>query len=299
MHDPQITAITHRGWPAFRLSNGLIEAVAVPAIGRVMSLRRMQGENVLWEDLALSGDASGADAEGWSNFGGDKVWPSPQDGWPALTGRPWPPPEAFDSRPYACAQEGAELVMSSSLDPHYGLQTIRRIAVLPDEPVLRISTRYRKIKGAPVRTGIWVITQARDPERIYALLPAQPQMPGGFAQQMGPAPRDLEIDGRVLSLSRDPEAKIKLGMEAGSLLWIGGDTVLRIDAPEQPGEYPDGGSRTEVYTNSDPLPYVELETLGPLATLEYGQEIEWTSTYTLTPRTEDAAREEARKAFGY
>jgi len=293
-----ITPISHRGWSgSFLLTNKLIEAVVVPAIGRVMALRLVGGQNVLWEDDSLDGNSDAVDAEGWSNYGGDKIWPSPQDRWEALTARAWPPPEAFDSRPYTSAVEDGEVVLTSSVDSHYGIQTLRRISLLAHQPVMTIATTFRKVAGAPIRTGIWVITQARDPERVFALLPEKSAMPSGFLQQMGPTPKDFSIRGRLLELSRDPLEKIKIGTEGLSLLWVGQDAVLRVDAPLRPGEYPDGGSRTEIYTNSDPLPYVELETLGPLATLHPGQEIEWTNTYTLTPRR-GTAQQEAERAFG-
>ena len=47
-------------------------------------------------------------------------------------------------------------------------------------------------------------------------------------------------------------------------------------------EYPDEGSSAEVYTNSDPLKYVELEMLGPLQTLKVGDSVSQTNTYTLS-----------------
>jgi len=294
-----ITPIEYRGWSkALRLSNGLVEAVVVPAIGRVMQFHRVGGENVLWEDESLDGLRSGVDAEGWSNFGGDKIWPSPQAGWETFTGRPWPPPEAFDSRPYEAELQGEQLLLRSPVDNHYGIQTLRRIQLLPGQPVMGISTEFRKLSGEPVRAGIWVITQTRDPERVFVLLPENPRMPSGFVSQMGPVPGDLSLQGRLLSLSRDPAEKIKIGTEGLSLLWVGPEDLLRIDAPELPGEYPDDGSRTEVYTNSDPLPYVELETLGPLATLACGDVIEWTNTYTLLPRSKAQPEREAKKVFG-
>ena len=226
-----MTPLTHRGRPALRLANGLIEAIVVPAIGRLMALGLAGGENVLWEDTT-----PGADTEGWSNHGGDKVWPSPQDQWEAVTARAWPPPEGFDARPYTCGEQDGDLVMTSGVDPAYGIQVLRRLTLEPDRPVLTISTRFRKVAGPPVRTGIWVITQVRDPLRIFALLPEHPRLPGGFLQQLGPAPREFSIQGRVLGLARDPGEKGKIGLEATSLLWVGADTVLRIDAPTQPGD---------------------------------------------------------------
>jgi len=263
-----------------------------------MDLRLVDGDNVLWEDASLDGARTGTDAEGWSNYGGDKVWPSPQDQWETVAARAWPPPEGFDARPYTCNEQNGELVLRSELDPQYGIQTERRLVLAADRPVLTITTTFRKVAGQPVRTGIWVITQLRDPLRVFALLPEHPRLPGGYLQQLGPAPRELSIQGRVLGLARDPGEKSKIGLEAMSLLWVGAGTVLHIDAPERAGDYPDGGCHSEIYTNSDPLPYVELETLGPLTTLESGQETTWTNSYTLSRRSATTPAEEARRAFG-
>jgi hypothetical protein len=38
----------------------------------------------------------------------------------------------------------------------------------------------------------------------------------------------------------------------------GENCVVRIDAEQGSGKYPDGGCATEIYTNPDPLKYVEL-----------------------------------------
>ena len=88
------------------------------------------------------------------------------------------------------------------------------------------------------------------------------------------------------------------------MVWVGADAVVRIDAELdakpalKPVEFPDGGSVTEVYTNPNPLSYVELETLGPLATLNVGDRIKRTVAYTLTPRSAVTPAHEARKALG-
>ena len=79
------------------------------------------------------------------------------------------------------------------------------------------------------------------------------------------------------------------------MVWVGASCVLRIDAEAGPGEYPDGGCVTEVYTNPDPLPYVELEALGPLQAINVGDRTERTTAYTLTSRSTSDPEEEARK----
>jgi hypothetical protein len=73
--------------------------------------------------------------------------------------------------------------------------------------------------------------------------------------------------------------------------------VVRVDAEIGRGEYPDGGCVTEVYTNPDPLKYVELETLGPLTTMNAGDRIKRTTVYTVIPRSTSALEDELRKAF--
>jgi hypothetical protein len=61
------------------------------------------------------------------------------------------------------------------------------------------------------------------------------------------------------------------------------------------GEYPDDGCSAEIYTNPDPLPYVELEMLGPLTKLVLGDKITRTSSYTLLRRTEVDPELEVRR----
>jgi hypothetical protein len=114
---------------------------------------------------------------------------------------------------------------------------------------------------------------------------------------MSAEPADLKIDGRLLSLRRHQRQHVKIGTDGSSMAWVGPNCVVRIDAETRPGEYPDGGCSTEVYTCPDPLQYVELETLGPLATMNPGDRIEQTTVYTVTPRSTTDLEAEARKAL--
>jgi len=110
-------------------------------------------------------------------------------------------------------------------------------------------------------------------------------------------PADLKINGRLLSLRRHARQQVKVGTDGSSMAWLGQSCVVRIDTDIRPGEYPDGGCVTEVYTNPDPLQYVELETLGPLTAMNPGDRIEQTTVYTVTPRSTTDLDAEARKAF--
>src|SRR4030095_14408516 len=72
---------TYHGWPdSLVLSNGKVEAVIVPAVGRVMQFHFVGEEDVFWENTALQGKPADPAAQEWLNFGGDKTRPSPQAG---------------------------------------------------------------------------------------------------------------------------------------------------------------------------------------------------------------------------
>ena len=283
-----VRRIEYRGWPdSVLLSNGLVEAVIVPAVGRIMQFR-LAGTAVgpFWENPGFAGQRLAPDSNGWANYGGDKAWPAPQGNWAHFVGHLWPPPGGFDGLPTLAVIDGSSVTLVSPVDPGFGIGVRRRVELDPNRPVMTITTSFDKKAGPPNEIGVWVITQLKDPVEIHVLLPDSSGPRPGFNRLSAEAPPDLRrLDGR-LTLTRDPLVKHKIGAQAGSLVWVGQKEVLRIDSElVRGGKYPDDGSSAEVYTSSDPLPYVELEMLGPLVTLEAGHTIERVSRYTLSPAT--------------
>ena len=294
-----IERISYHGWSdCYLIANGRVEAVIVPAIGRVMQLRLAgDAEGTFWENRALDGQLHDAASNDWINFGGDKCWPAPQALWIEYQGRDWPPPVAFGARHVNASASECGVVVTSPIDPGFGIEVVRHVELDAMQPILRIATEYRKLSGSAVRVGIWTITQMKEPERVCVLLPAASKFAAGYVRLMSPEPADLKIDGRLLSLGRHQRQHIKVGTEGSSMAWLGRDCVVRIDAETRPGEYPDGGCVTEVYTCPDPLQYVELETLGPLTPMNPGARIEQTTVYTVTPRSTTDLEAEARIAL--
>jgi Domain of unknown function (DUF4380) len=295
-----IQRIVYRGWQdCLLLSNSTVEAIIVPAVGRVMQFR-FTGEDTgpFWENEQLDGRIKNRPtADEWLNFGGDKTWPSPQSEWGKQTGREWPPPDTFDSVPYHATIEHEQVLLTSEVDPHYGIRAERRVMLAANAAQMQITTEFQKVEGSPVHIGVWIITQLREPGRVFALLPDPTRFANGYIQQMSPVPKDVQRDGRLLSLKRDPAQATKIGTEANSLLWMDDRLAIRIRAEDSCGEYPNGGSRTEIYTNADPLRYVELETEGPLSTLKIGDRVARTNTYTLFRRSSKDWESEARRIF--
>ncbi len=290
--------INYQGWPdAIVLSNGVVEAVIVPAIGRVMQLRFAgEQEGPFWENDKLRGTKPDSASADWANFGGDKAWPAPQANWPQIISRGWPPPGGFDGMPMEAVVEGSAVILVSPVDPGFGIRVRRRIELQPDRPVMTITTCYEKISGPPVETGVWVITQVKDPVAVYAILPAATHSAAGYVRQSDELPANFKLADGLIALTRDPKKNHKIGALAGSLVWVGHAELLRIDsALISGGKYPDDGSSAEIYTNLDPLAYVELEILGPLTRMVVGDKIERLSTYTLEHRTQDDPAAEVRR----
>jgi hypothetical protein len=297
---PAVEAVTYRGWSgALRLSNAQVEAVVVPEVGRVMSFRFQDGENVLWEDAALAGGRGDPAGKSWVNFGGDKTWPSPEGEWGLHTKRSgWMPPPAFDGLAATARVDAGAVVLTSQTDPFYGVRWERRIALRTDAPVMEIATTYERVTGSPIRLGVWVITQFREPVAVIVPGRAASVFPRGyFVFGDRPWPEVGVADGWI-RLTREPAAPHKLGTDGSRMLWIGEKELCLVESPRMAGaEYPDRGASAEVYTNPDPKRYVELETLGPLATLCAGERMTQTNTYTLVRRTSADAAEEARRVL--
>jgi hypothetical protein len=294
-----VERISWHGWPdCYLIANGSVEAVVVPAIGRVMQLcLKGEADGAFWANRALDGQLHDAASSEWLNFGGDKCWPAPQSAWPQHQGRDWPPPVAFDALPVEAVAVERGVVLTSPIDPGYGIQTVRRVELDPAQPIMRIATQFRKLLGGAVRVGIWTITQMSEPARVCIQLHTQSKFAAGFSRLMPAEPAGLKIDGRLLSLTRHALQQVKVGSDGSSMAWLGQNCVVRIDTDFRAGEYPDGGCVTEVYTNPDPLQYVELETMGPLTTMNPGDRIEQTTVYTVMPRSTPDLETEAEKAF--
>jgi hypothetical protein len=297
-----VTKTNYQGWQnSYILSNGQVEAIVVPTVGRVMQFRFQNGEDTFWENDQVYGKPPNVKSKEWGYFGagGDKTWPAPQSEWEKITGRGWPPPATFDSMPVGVKVNNTEVTLIYPLDPFYGIRTYRTITLEADKPVMKITTAYKQVKGNPQNVAVWIVTQFRDPVAVYAALPQPSIFPEGYNKQSEDLPANLKVDKGMLSLTRDRNQSHKIGCDASTLLWMGEKVAVRMDSPRVPGvTYPDNNSSAEIFTNLDPKAYVELEFLSPLKTLGVWETIDLTTTYTLIKRTTDNAEQEARKILG-
>ncbi|MCS7254249.1 MAG: DUF4380 domain-containing protein [Armatimonadota bacterium] len=284
----KVEQISYRGWDdSYRITNGIVEVVVVPKIGRIMSYRFVGGENILWENEKWFGKLR-ADAKPneWANFGGDKVWPGPQNQWKEVMGRSWPPDEAFDGGECTANElvDGVELV--TPVSPHYGAWLVREIRLSADSTRLTIKQRLEKLRLPIVDMLIWSVTQIRSPDLVLLPIDPKSKFENGFTILGGGdvEPQYRRREGNFLLVRRHPLIPTKVGTDSTEC-WLAsfhGNVLFTQHAKfVKDAVYPDGGCTVEVYTNPDELPYVELELMSPIFKLGLGEEAQFDISWQL------------------
>lgn len=263
----------YHGWSGvYRLSNGTVDLVFVPQIGRIMRYGYVGERNMLWENTALAGKTTDLSrpVNEWQNYGGDKLWPAPQSGWG------WPPDAVSDSGPQTVkVMANRHLLITGQASRKYGVQFQREIALDPSGSGVTIRNTMKNTGDRAVEWGVWEVAQADDPEETTFAASAEGQFPGGykaFGEQM-PAEGQVVVQDGFVKIRRRADHSGKIGGRSPGG-WIEsrwGALRFRVTGvfPEG-GAYPDGGCSQEIYTSNDPNRYVEMELLAPVLKLDPG-----------------------------
>ena len=277
-----IVVTTYQNRPAYKLTNGAVEAVVVPAIGRVMSFGKVGGPNLLWNN-----DPAQIAVTGWKNYGGDKAWLSPQSNWKLFHGaNNWPPEPVLDGEPLqADVLTGGKLRLTTGLSKT-GIRLIRTM-YFDDNGEFVIEQTARKEAGAPVKAGIWSITQVVPGQAVFCPINPDTQYKDGLFHFQTTLPQTTTRVApnliRIEPKSGPGGAKMGFDSKISALAAVKDGVALVQKSARPDGQYPDGadeaGFPTELYINGDPkVYYAELEILGPLQPYYVG------TSYTHTVR---------------
>lgn len=264
-----VSRMTYRGWAgALRLSNGDVELVVVPTIGRIMRFAATDGSNVLWENPELWGREAprAEDRREWTNFGGDKVWPAPQERWS------WPPDPWLDGSPHRCTvQADGSVRLVSPISRVMNLRLVRTVRMEPSKPVVVVDNVLENHGAEPVSWSVWEVAQVESPDRVE--MPRSSRL-FDTGYRIFPDSSDVSayvtVAGDIVHARRNSRGAYKVGADCGRAVVSAvrsGWRFTMIGPARARGEYPDGGCNVEVYSNPDPLPYMELEVLGPMVTI--------------------------------
>ena len=268
---PVITEEKFAGRDAYRFSDGKTQAVVVPSLGRVMSYGMVDGPNLLFQNKAAKPDPKNPTA--WVNYGGDKTWPAPQEGWILWQkSGGWPPPRQWDGEAHeAEVLTGGKLRLTSPVHPGLGGRVARTFSLSPAGEFV-IEQSIEKLSGGPLSLSIWSVTQIEPPDAIY--LRSNPDSPykNGFHYIGNDATKQFAITRPRPEMvrvepSKDGVYKIGVDTPVVALASVKGQVAFVQKSARPEGQYPDGalnaGFPMEIYNNTSPA-YVELELLGPL-----------------------------------
>lgn len=277
-----ISKTNYQNRPAYKLTNGAVDAIIVPEIGRIMSFGKIGGPNLIWntqtEQIAK---------KGWKNYGGDKTWLAPQSNWKLFHGADnWPPEPVLDGEPLkAEVLSGGKLRLITGLS-QTGIR-LTRTMYFDENGEFVIEQAARKERGAPIKVGIWNVTQVVPGQAVFAPVATDSTYSDGTYIWDGKKVDSAQLvrPGLMKIVSSADGSTPKFGFDTPvAALASVRDGVAWLQRSARPaGEYPDGkngnGFPTEIYTNGDPkMYYQELEFLGPLQTYYVG------TAYTHTVR---------------
>ena len=283
--NPEI--ISYHGWHnTLRLANEDMELFVTTDVGpRILVYKTPLGENVLKtfdDQLGSSGELE------WRIRGGHRLWLEPED--PTLSYH-------IDNGRAAWRYDSfsGEVVVESVQDAP---QRIRKtLGILCAAQGSRISLRHTVVNEGdqPIMLAVWALTvmQAEGLEII-------PQPP------LGEHPRDLlpnrgivlwaysDLSDLRLTLGSGfwllrqaadyPPIKIGLAHRERWIAYVLGETLyLKTFEYDPTAAYADGGCNFETFTDSEIL---EIESLGPLVTLQPGESTNHHETWHLFPLTD-------------
>ena len=280
-----ILAADFLGWTnAYRLQNDRAEAVLVPALGRLVHFGPLEGTSPFRLEPSLQGKTP-AESETFFNVGGDWFWPVAQARWAGISadGKDWPPPALLADRPWDCsAWTDAEGTSCAQFTREYGaplnILVSRLFCLAPGSSELVVRQRIERTAASDVPVVLWNVSQIAQAEQIVLPIEAKSKFRGGLKALMGrkPSRKYLVRCGDAAVYRVSPGAETKLGSDSPRG-WIaaakGTNLVFESVANSATGDYPDGGSVVEVYSNQG-LGYSEIETLSPELDLEPGTVLE-------------------------
>ncbi|MER3474966.1 MAG: hypothetical protein C4335_13290 [Armatimonadota bacterium] len=272
----RVERVSYRGWQdCYRLTNGTVEVIVVPAIARVVHYGFVGKPNVLWVNPATEGKP--VKPGEWPNHGGEKAWIWPQDEWELRTGRGWPPPSATDQVPYqAEVVRGNVVRLISPLVAGYGVRLVREIWLEPTGTRVHTRTCVEKLRdGAEFAVSAWTVAQLPAPQMMLARLHPDSSLERGYKLYSERDFRSVRRAGQILLVERPSDVAVKLGCDADLLAWFRAPYLVVQRSPfvaEGLSAYKPE-DHAQIFSNSDTLPYIELEFTSPLKVLKKGEQV--------------------------
>ena len=270
------------------ITNGTITALVTLDIGpRIIRYSFTDGENIMFEDKdrvffekgEAFDNAYGKDST-WYIYGGHRLWTSPE-GYP----KSYYPDNS--PVPYTLTERGAVFSPEAQVWNQYQYEI--ELEMADEGTELKVSMRVTNRAAWPVTLAPWGISVLSaggtvivpQPTRNTHVLPNRHVALWSYNRMTDK--RFTWLD-KYMVLRQDATAgdvpfKFGLNSEHGYAMFFNhGDLFIKRFEAKADGNYPDGGMSFETYTNKL---FIEVESLGELATLATGEMAEHVELWSL------------------
>ena len=288
----QTEIVQYTGWDrCLRISNGMIDLLVTLDVGpRIIRLGFEGQGNEFCEFQDELGSTGGSE---WHSYGGHRLWHAPEV--MPRTYYPDTAPEQFEEHP-------SFVRLINAVEAGNNIQKEIDVQVFEGKPQVRVTHRIRNTGVWPVELAPWAISvMATEGVAIIPLPPRLPH-PGNFVPtnviSLWPV-TDISdkryVWGKKFVLFKQSPhnvgaQKVGFSVPAGWGAYARKGHLFLKQVPYQAGAlYPDLGANFEVYNQEN---MAELETLGPLTTLQPGGSVEHIELWTLldqVPQPENEA----------
>lgn len=275
-----VEKIVYRGWPnCYRIADETVEVVVTADVGpRIIRCGFIGESNCLAEMEEQVGLTGGNE---WRMYGGHRLWHSPE-----AVPRTYSP----DNEQVEVVSLSDGLELRQKIEPETGIAKSLRVTLNPETHQFTVEHRLVNQGLWPVTLAPWAITVMRTGG--VAVFPQVREALNGpllSNRVLALWPYTDMNDSRVtwgsryIILRQDvaKENPFKFGISAPEG-WMGylndGFLFVKRHRYQTGAVYPDGGVNIETYTNHA---FLELESLGPLETLEPGNAVELTEVWAL------------------
>lgn len=278
---------SYRGWTnAWRLSNGIVEVVALADVGpRIVHYGFCGEENVLYEVATDAGLTGGSD---FRLYGGHRLWV-----WPEVARTYFP-----DNRSVVVSVTDDFVRFAAPIEDHAPgthLQKRFDISLDADSTHVRVTHTISNQGSDTTELAVWCPTMMRPGGRAILPLPPRAAMDADHFQSVGPmtlwsftdlADRRWAFGTEFIQLAQEsvPQGRFSEQMTgvfnaAGwGAYYTSGTLFMKRATPLEKARYPDFGCNFEIFTNPE---FLELETLAPIVELGPGESTSHTETWAL------------------
>ena len=272
------------GWQSIVMQNDMITVATMPDIGARIMQYDLDGHPSIFVNPAEVGKVHAPKQGTWYNYGGYKVWPAPQDRWS------WTPPAQLDSGPFTSQiiDDTADSVSVFVRSPKAvwtkhadlpGLVIERRTVIYKGTSRVKVEQSFVNTTSSEMTWSIWDVTQSivhhqgeKDYSNFWVYFPIKKEGSvfgsKGVKTSKSSTAWKGEVAPGVYGVQFKPEGKkIFADSPEGWIAYVDerdGYAFIKTFDIREGQDYPDDGAHNEVWINSEPTAYLEVEVVSPI-----------------------------------